>query len=93
MNTIVDFQQINNTALKQVITRFEEESGVMTYYMNPEPRPCFNKICMSELYQCQSNLERMQGLVVSNGNLAQANYLVLASSQRNIVKLCTVMRQ
>jgi DSF synthase len=87
MNAIVDFQQINNATLKQVITRFEEELGIMTYYMNPEPRPCFNKICMSELYQCQSNLERMQGVLVSNGNFMQANYLVLASSVPGIFNL------
>ncbi len=87
MNAIVDFQQINNTVLKQVITRFEEELGVMTYYMNPEPRPCFNKICMSELYLCQSNLERMQGMVVTDGRVSQANYLVLASSIPGVFNL------
>ena len=47
MNTVVDFQLANNSNLTQVRTRFDEEFGVMTYYMNPEPRPCFNKICMS----------------------------------------------
>lgn len=87
MNTIVDFQQANNSALTQVRTRFEEEFGVMNYYMNPEPRPCFNKICMSELYQSQSNLEAMHGEVFVNGKLNQANYLVLASDVPGIFNL------
>lgn len=87
MNTIVDFQHANNSALTQVRTRFDEEFGVMNYYMNPEPRPCFNKICMSELYQSQSNLEAMHGEVFVNGKLNQANYLVLASDVPGIFNL------
>lgn len=87
MNTVVDFQVMSNATLTQVRTRFEEEFGVMTYYMNPEPRPCFNKICMSELHQSQSTLEKMQGEVVANGKLNQANYLVLASDVPGIFNL------
>ena len=87
MNTVVDFQLANNINLTQVRTRFDEEFGVMTYYMNPEPRPCFNKICMSELHQSQTSLEAMQGEVVANGKLNKANYLVLASDVPGIFNL------
>ncbi|MES2182549.1 MAG: crotonase/enoyl-CoA hydratase family protein [Pseudomonadota bacterium] len=87
MNTIVNFQQLNNATLEQVRTRFEEEFGVMTYYMKPEPRPCFNRVCMSELHQSQSNLEKMQGQIVLNGKISQANYLVLASDVPGIFNL------
>lgn len=87
MNTIVDFQQVNNAGLEQIRTRFEEEFGVMTYYMNPTPRPCFNKICMSELHQSQSGLEKMQGQVIIDGEIHQTNYLVLASDVPGIFNL------
>jgi DSF synthase len=87
MNTIVDFQQFNNATLEQVRTHFEEEFGVMTYFMNPAPRPCFNKICMSELHQSQTSLEKMQGQVIANGKVNQANYLVLASDVPGIFNL------
>lgn len=87
MNTIVNFQQLNNATLEQVRTCFEEEFGVMTYYMKPEPRPCFNRVCMSELHQSQSNLEKMQGQIVLNGKISQANYLVLASDVPGIFNL------
>ena len=87
MNTVVDFQLNNNAALTQVRTKFEPEFGVMTYYMNPAPRPCFNQICMSELHQSQSSLEAMQGEVIANGKLNQANYLVLASDVPGIFNL------
>ena len=59
----------------------------MTYYMNPAPRPCFNKICMSELHQSQTSLEKMQGEVIINGKVNQANYLVLASDVPGVFNL------
>jgi DSF synthase len=87
MNTVVDFQLANNVNLTQVRTQFEEEFGKMAYYMNPEPRPCFNKVCMSELHQLQSSLESMQGEVIANGKMNKANYLVLASDVSGIFNL------
>ena len=87
MNTVVDFQLFNNAVLTQIRTNYSEEYGVMTYFMNPEPRPCFNKVCMTELYESQSSLEKMQGEVVAGGKLKQANYLVLASDVPGIFNL------
>lgn len=87
MNTIVDFQQFNNATLEQVRTSYGEEFGVMTYYMNPAPRPCFNKVCMSELHQSQTNLEKMQGQFIANGKVNKANYLVLASDVPGVFNL------
>jgi DSF synthase len=87
MNTVVDFQLVNNDTFTQIRTRFEPEFGVMTYFMKPEPRPCFNKICMTELHQSQSSLELAQGQVIANGKLNQANYLVLASDVPGIFNL------
>lgn len=87
MNTVVDFQQFSSPILEQVRTHFDDEFGVMTYYMNPAPRPCFNKICMSELNQSQTDLEKMQGQVMANNKLNQANYLVLASDIPGIFNL------
>jgi DSF synthase len=42
---------------------------------------------MTELHQSQSNLEKMQGEVIANGKLNQANYLVLASDVPGIFNL------
>ena len=87
MNTVVDFQLMNNSVLTQIRTNFSDEFGVMTYYMNPEPRPCFNQTCMTELYDSQSSLEKMQGDIVVAGKLKRANYLVLASDVPGIFNL------
>ena len=86
MNSIVDFQQINSVN-NQVRTRFDEELRTMFYYMNPEPRPCFNKICMTELHKNQSTLESMQGQLVVNGVIKKVDYLVLASDVPGIFNL------
>ena len=87
MNTVVDFQLSNNTALTQVRTQFEEEYGVMTCFMKPTPRPCYNKTCLTETHQVQSNIEKSLGAVVANGKMQQVNYLVLASDVAGIFNL------
>ena len=87
MNTVVDFQLMSNAVLTQIRTNYNDEFGVMSYYMKPEPRPCFNKVCMTELFDSQSSLEKMQGAVVVAGKLQQANYLVLASDLPGIFNL------
>ena len=87
MNTVVDFQLFNNSDLTQIRTNFNDEFGVMFYYMNPSPRPCFNKVCMTELYESQSSLEKTQGEVVIGGKLRHAKYLVLASDVPGIFNL------
>lgn len=87
MNTVVDFQLMSNSVLTQIRTNYSDEFGVMTYYMNPAPRPCFNKVCMTELFDSQSGLEKMQGDVVVAGKMKQANYLVLASDVPGIFNL------
>ena len=86
MNSVVDFHQVNSIN-NQVRTRFDEEFSAMFYYMNPEPRPCFNKTCLSELYKNQSALEAMQGEIIVSGTVKQVDYLILASDVPGIFNL------
>lgn len=83
MNTVVDFNTINN----QVRTRLDKGSKTMYYYMKPEPRPCFNKICLTELYRNQSKLEKDLGLISNGSESIQVDYLVLASDVPGIFNL------
>ena len=87
MNTVVDFQQYSIANYEQVRTRFEEEFGVMTCFMKPTPRPCYNKKCLIETHQVQSNIENSLGAIVANGKMQQVNYLVLASDIAGIFNL------
>ncbi|HYN53527.1 MAG TPA: crotonase/enoyl-CoA hydratase family protein [Methylotenera sp.] len=87
MNTIVDFQQFSTSNFQQINTRFDSEFGVMWSIMRPEPRPCFNKICLSDLLQHHLYLQNTQGRITSQGKAQQVNYLVLASNVEGVFNL------
>lgn len=87
MNTIVDFNQFNVANYQQISTRFDSEFGVMWSIMQPEPRPCFNAICLNDLLTHHSSLQKLKGQIVSEGKLSQVNYLVLASKMDGIFNL------
>ena len=87
MNTVVDFHQFSISNFQQISTRFDSEFGVMWSIMQPEPRPCFNKVCLSDLLQHHTFLQSSQGKIVSQGKVQQVNYLVLASSMEGIFNL------
>ncbi len=87
MNTIVDFQQFGISNYQQIKTRFDNEFGVMWSIMQPEPRPCFNKACLSELLQQHTFLQNVQGQIISNAAAQQVNYLVLASDSPGVFNL------
>lgn len=87
MNTIVDFNKFSISNFQQIDTRFDSEFGVMWSIMKPEPRPCFNAICLNDLLQHHTYLQNSQGKIVSQGKVEQVNYLVLASSVEGIFNL------
>ncbi len=87
MNSVVDFQQFGISNYQQINTRFDSEFGVMWSIMQPEPRPCFNKTCLTELLHQHTFLQNLQGEIVTNTKAQQVNYLVLASDLRGIFNL------
>ncbi len=87
MNTIVDFNKFSISNFQQINTRFDSEYGVMWSIMNPEPRPCFNKICLSDLLQHHTYLQNTKGRIISQGVAQQVNYLVLSSNIEGVFNL------
>lgn len=87
MNTVVDFQQYSASNFQQITTRFDSEFGVMWSIMQAEPRPCFNKTCLSDLLHQHTYLQSVQGQIVNQGKLEQVNYLVLASNTEGVFNL------
>lgn len=87
MNTIVDFSKFSISNFQQIKTRFDSEFGVMWSIMQPEPRPCFNKICLNDLLQHHTYLQNTQGKIISQGGIQQVNYLVLASNVEGVFNL------
>jgi DSF synthase len=87
MNTVVDFQQFGIANYEQITTRFDGEFGVMWSFMEPEPRPCFSKTCLSDLLQQHTYLQSSLGEIVNQGKLSQVSYLVLASKTEGVFNL------
>jgi len=87
MNTVVDFTKFSNLNYQQIDTRFDSEFGVMWSIMKPEPRPCFNEICLNDLLQQHTYLQGSLGEIVSQGKDVQVNYLVLASNVEGVFNL------
>ena len=87
MNTVVDFQPSNMVNYEQITTRFDSEFGVMWSYMQPEPRPCFNRTCLTNLLQQHTYLQNSLGEIINQGKVSQVNYLVLASKTEGVFNL------
>ena len=87
MNTIVDFNQLGNATYEQVETRFDSEFGVMWSIMQPKPRPCFNKICLTELLQHQRYIRSLDNGVIAQGKSQRINYHVFASGVEGVFNL------
>ena len=87
MNTVVELNQTGQADYEQIETRFDKEFGVMWSIMNPEPRPCFNKICLNDLLNQHKFLEENQGQILANGEVAQVNYIVLSSKVDGVFNL------
>ena len=87
MNTIVDFQQSSIANYKQITTRFDSEFGVMWSFMQPEPRPCFNKVCLNDLLQYHNFIQNSKGEIYIQGRVQKINYSVLASGMEGVYNL------
>lgn len=72
---------------EQVETRFDHDFGVVWSIMQPEPRPCFNKICLSELLHHQLDIRHNNGVMPSQGKPYQVNYHVFSSNVKGVFNL------
>ena len=87
MNAIVNFNHLSNVKYEQVETRFDHEFGVIWSIMQPEPRPCFNQVCLSELLHHQLEIRRNSGVMTSQGKAHQVNYHVFSSNVEGVFNL------
>ena len=87
MNTVVDFQQASIANYQQITTRFDSEFGVMWSFMQPEPRPCFNRICLEDLLHYHHYVQNSNGEIFVQGKMQKINYSVLASGMEGVYNL------
>jgi len=86
MEVYADSNLLNTDQFEQVRVEYEPEFGITWLFMQPDPRPCFNRICMSEL------LANQMRIIASHANRQYrpqqpTNYLVLASDVEGVFNL------
>lgn len=86
MNAVVDFDPLSSVQFEQLRTHYEAEFGVTWSFMQPSPRPCFNRTCLSELLMHHTQLEAAHASPVHKP-LNPTNYLVLASDIEGVFNL------
>lgn len=86
MNAIVDFNPLNSVQFEQIRTRYDAEFGISWLFMQPSPRPCFNRVCMRELLLNQTQIEAAH-LDPQHRPQQETNYLVLASDVEGVFNL------
>ena len=75
----VETAVIHHKAYQQLITKFEPEYGIMWYYMDPKPRPCFTMELLKDIRKCQHFIEQINRTESPNGGDCPIRYGVLAS--------------
>ena len=71
----------------QLLSSFDEESGIMWCYANPSPRPCFTPQLLRDLHRFLNNI-RARCINESNaGIFPEVKYLILGSYKPGIFSL------
>jgi len=71
----------------QLISSYEEESGVMWCYANPSPRPCFTPQLLKDLYRFLNNIRARCVNESNEGVFPAVKYLILGSYKPGIFSL------
>ncbi len=86
MNTSLNFNPLSTAHSTQVRVHYEPEFGITWLFMQPHPRPCFNRTCMRELLMNQTQVAAAQ----ANPQVRSqhpTNYMVLASDVEGVFNL------
>jgi len=70
---------IHHPVFEQLQTRFDPEYGIMWYYMDPKPRPCFTLGLLRDIRKCQLYIEQINRAESTKGAECPIRYGVLAS--------------
>jgi len=70
---------------RQLSFRHDQDEGILWYYMNPEPRPCFTPELLNEIQRFQKTITRMFN--TSHNRRDDIRFLVMASSSPDFFSL------
>lgn len=79
MNATVAYLDSDQGIYKHMVTRFDSDNGIMWYYMNAAPRPCFTPELLADIRRCQRIMEQVNRNALDNGQEIPIRYGVLAS--------------
>ena len=71
----------------QLVTEFDEETGVMWCYMNPYPRPCFNTQLLKDLSRFLQVIRNKVSSDVRSNGISGIKYLVFGSLKPGVFSL------
>lgn len=75
------------TQLQQSSYQYDDDLGAAFFYMDPEPRPCFNSLLLRELRLFQQAAARQVNMESQQQGYSDLKYTVLASSVPGIFNL------
>jgi DSF synthase len=79
MNATIAYFDSDQGIYKHMVTRFDAENGIMWYYMNARPRPCFTPELLADIRRCQRIMEQVNRTALDKGQEIPIRYGVLAS--------------
>jgi DSF synthase len=72
---------------RQLVTRYDADYGILWYYMNPEPRPCFNMDLLADIRKCQRFIQQINQSALEHRKECPIRYGVLASRSSGVYSL------
>jgi DSF synthase len=87
MNAIAEVRSFVRTEFNQIETRFDAEFGVLWGFMNPKPRPTFNRELLDEAREFGERLAMSGGTFWSDGKEHTVRYVIEASKVPGVYNL------
>jgi DSF synthase len=87
MNAVAEVRSFVSPQFEQIETRFDPEYGVLWGFMDPKPRPTFNRALLEEARQFAESLTIADGYTWSGGQRHAINYVVEASKVPGVYNL------
>jgi len=87
MKSQVSFLDPCYRTYRQLEARYEADYGIMWYFMDPKPRPCFNPELLKELKKFVDSLQYFFNMVRPQQENGSLRYTVFASKNKGVFNL------
>jgi DSF synthase len=91
ISEVKDMKNNNSHTLSQfydqLVTEFDDKSGIMWCYMNPHPRPCFNPQLLKDLNRFLQLIKKRVKSDIFNHGTSEIKYIVFGSYKPGVFSL------